>query len=133
MNFLPGTIEVASANAAQVKLSTGETFQVLVDASGAKQGDKVQIGIRPEHLVVNGSDNTVSAPVVFVERIGSTAHVYCSYPGLEEGITCEIDNNLAVENNKALTLSAPPAACHLFADSGKAFRRLHAPAHRKAA
>jgi multiple sugar transport system ATP-binding protein len=133
MNFLPGTIDVASANGAQVRLSTGETFQILVDASAAKQGDKVQVGIRPEHLVVNGDENTLKAPVIFVERIGSTAHVYCSYPGLEEGITCEIDNNFAVENKQTLTLSAPAAACHLFADSGKAFQRLKAPAQRKAA
>jgi multiple sugar transport system ATP-binding protein len=124
MNFLQGTVVSASDAGAQIKLSTGELIHCLVDASQAKQGDPVAVGIRPEHFLTNDPNNRIDVQVTFVERLGNAAYAYCAYPGLDDGLTVNIGPNEKVAVGSTLRLSAPADACHLFDAQGKALRRL---------
>jgi multiple sugar transport system ATP-binding protein len=124
MNFIEGTLATAGAQEAMVQLAGGATVRCLVDASAAKPGDKVTLGMRPEHLHAGGGENTLATRVTFVETLGSSTVAYCDFPGLAEPLTCELDGRVRPKNGDSLRLSVPAEACYLFDAAGLAFRRL---------
>jgi len=129
MNFMPATVVEANSTQAVVKLSTGEVVRCEVDASRAKPGDAVTLGIRPEHFQVNDGDNRLQATVTFVEQLGSATFAYGTLPGTDTTLTCELPGHLRLKSGSALTLGVASAACYLFDAAGLAFRRLAVPAH----
>src|SRR4249920_2655827 len=83
MNFLPATVVDADARGATVKLPGGESLRCTLDASRAKAGDAVTLGLRPEHLHPGADANSIAVSVTFVESLGSSTQAYCSLPGVE--------------------------------------------------
>jgi multiple sugar transport system ATP-binding protein len=124
MNFLEGTLSAASASEVTVALAGGASVRCLVDASRAKVGEQVTLGVRPEHFEVGGAENALPTKVVFVETLGSATVAYCDYPGLSEPLTCELDGRVRPKNGALVTLSVPAEACYLFDAGGLAFTRL---------
>jgi len=127
MNFIEGEIVDASASHATVRLASGAQLRTLVDGSAAKAGDKVTLGVRPEHFHVGqvaGGVNVIDATVTFVESLGSATHAYCAFPGVEDALTCEFDGRTKVHTGDVLALSIPAEACYLFDAGGRAFKRL---------
>ncbi len=133
MNFLTATVVEASAAHAVVRLVSGALVRCAVDAAAARPGDAVTLGIRPEHLRLDGAENRIDTTVTFVESLGSTTHAYCAYPGLDEPLTCELDGATRLRSGAALALSIPSAATYLFDATGRAFKRLVAVDERQAA
>jgi multiple sugar transport system ATP-binding protein len=123
MNFIAAEIVESSAAQATVKLSTGAVIRCEVDALATKPGDKVTLGIRPEHLLKSEPENSIDTIVTFVESLGSTTHAYCAYPGVEEALTCGLDGRMRLHDGDRLTLSLPAVSCYLFDAKGRAFRR----------
>ncbi len=123
MNFIEGTIAEATAASATVQLKSGALIRVEVDASAARVGDKVTLGVRPEHFKPASDGNSIEATVTFVEELGSTTHAYLAYPGVEEALTCELHGQSGIESGQQLRLGIAPDCCHLFAADGTAFRR----------
>ncbi len=126
MNFIDGTIAQASAQEAQVNVAGGGTLRCLVDASGARPGDKVTLGVRPEHLQLAtsaGEENALATTVNFVESLGSATIAYCSYAGVEGGLTCQFDGRVRPRVGDALSLTAPAPATYLFDAEGCAMKR----------
>ena len=126
MNFLAGTIVSADAGAAVVQLESGAQIRCEVDAAGARPGDKVTLGIRPEHFeaaAAGQAGNVIATTVTFVESLGSTTHAYCDYPGVAETLVCELDGATRLRNGAALSLEIPASRTYLFDAGGKAFRR----------
>jgi multiple sugar transport system ATP-binding protein len=128
MNFIEAEIVTASAEHATVRLSDGAIIRTLVDASRAKVGDKVTLGVRPEHFAVGGDANLIASTVTFVESLGGATHAYCAYPGVEDALTCEFDGRTRVRAGDTLQLHAPAELCYLFDAEGLAFTRLGAAA-----
>jgi multiple sugar transport system ATP-binding protein len=135
MNFVDTEILAATERMALVKLANGAQIEVHVDASRASPGDKVTLGVRPEHFVLGGEGNAVKATVTFVECLGGTTFAYCAFPGVDDALTCEFDGRARVRSGDELSLQIPPDAGYLFDKDGKAFRRLgQAPSrHQEAA
>ena len=133
MNFIDAEIVEGNATQAIVKLGTGALIRCDVDGTAGKQGDKVTLGVRPEHLVASGTVNAIETNVTFVESLGSTTHAYCAYPGVEEALTCELDGRMRLNNGDRLTLSLPADACYLFDAAGQAFKRLGTANEQRAA
>jgi multiple sugar transport system ATP-binding protein len=123
MNFISAVVQQASATQAKVTLQDGSTVHCAVDASTAQAGDKVTLGVRPEHFQQGHADNALQTKVTFVESLGSTTHAYCSFPGTEDGLTCELDGRSKVKGGDSLQLGVPAASCYLFDAQGKAFKR----------
>jgi len=128
MNFIETEVVNASAGQATVRLADGALIRAQVDASRARPGDKVTLGIRPEHFNIGGDANLMEARVTFVESLGGSTHAYCAYPGVEEALTCEFDGRTRVRSGDTLLLQLPPEACYLFDGEGRAFRRVGLPA-----
>jgi multiple sugar transport system ATP-binding protein len=133
MNFIGGELVEASAAVAELRLADGSIMHCDVDASGGKRGEKVTLGVRPEHFVIDGTLNRVKAAVTFVESLGSSTQAYCDFPGAAEAITCELDGRSRVREGDSLMLSLPPEWCYLFDAEGQAFRRHGVDAKRHAA
>jgi len=127
MNFIEGTLASAAADHAFVQLADGSRLRCEVDARRAKAGDKVNLGIRPEHLRPAHSDrgdNTVQAKVTFVDRLGGTSFVYFDFPKAEMSLTAELPGATRVHAGDVITLAVPAPSCYLFDAEGRAFARL---------
>ena len=119
-----------------MQLETGAQIRCDVDAARAKAGDKVTLGVRPEHFeaaAAGQADNVIATSVTFVESLGSTTHAYCDYPGVAETLVCELDGATRLRNGAALSLAIPAARAYLFDADGKAFRRHVVEAQQEAA
>ncbi|MCU7376369.1 ATP-binding cassette domain-containing protein [Paucibacter sp. O1-1] len=128
MNLIGAELVAVVAGEATVKLPDGSLIRARVDATRAKAGDKVTLGIRPEHLgaAEGGSDgNTIDARITFVESLGSSTQAYSHFAGAEDDtLTCQLDGRLRPRQGDAMPLWLPPEACYLFDAQGLAFRRL---------
>jgi multiple sugar transport system ATP-binding protein len=135
MNFISATFVEGSAQHAVVRLDGGQTLRCAVDGSAGRAGDRLTLGVRPEHFAVGNlgtnaeAANVMRATVTFVESLGSTTHAYCAFPGAQEDLTVELDGRLRVKSGQALALSVPADACYLFDAEGQAWRR-HVSAER---
>jgi multiple sugar transport system ATP-binding protein len=132
MNFIAAELSHIDAGCATVVLASGESIQCQVDASAARAGDKVTLGIRPEHLRTEGTANRIGTTVTFVESLGSSTHAYCALAGAGDALTCELDDHTDVRHGETLTLSVPASLCYLFDATGKAFTRLAPPVRQRA-
>jgi multiple sugar transport system ATP-binding protein len=133
MNLINGEIVHTSADRTLVRLLGGELIHCDVEASGGCIGDKVTLGVRPEHLRAGVADNALQTRVTFVESLGSITYAYCSNPGAKEVITAAIDGQAKVHGGDALQLGVPPQWAYLFDSQGRAFRRHAAPEQLRAA
>jgi multiple sugar transport system ATP-binding protein len=133
MNFLPATLLRGDAHGAEVQLPQGEVLHCAVDASRARPGAQVTLGVRPEHFVLGGTENGLSLHIGFVEALGSSTQAYGDYPGQAEPLSCQLDGRSAVRSGQTLTLGVPREWCYLFDHLGQAFHRLAPLAQARAA
>ena len=124
MNFIEAELVRGMSSETIVRLSDGALIRANVDGSRGKPGDKVTLGVRPEHFEMQRGENLIQTTVTFVESLGGTTHAYCAYPGVEDALTCEFDGRAKVRSGDPLALSLPAAFCYLFDEQGVAFERL---------
>ncbi|AOJ81752.1 MULTISPECIES: ABC transporter ATP-binding protein [Burkholderia] len=124
MNFLAGAIESASADGALVRFATGETQRVGVDAARLRAGERVTVGIRPEHLQVGvaGGDGIV-ARTMAVESLGDAAYLYAESAVAPDGLIARIPPLDTHRAGEMLRVGAQPEHCHLFDADGRALER----------
>ena len=135
MNFIDATVVEATTTGALVLLGGGEHIRCAVDASAARAGDTVKLGVRPEHLRAGSADNALQTNVTFVESLGSMTYAYCSRPGhkpgsstptdsgLDDVVTCAVEGDRRINGGEALALGVPEHKTYLFDASGRAFPR----------
>lgn len=125
MNFLSADVIEVSSSSVKVKITDGPVFNcALSDASRAKAGDKVTLGVRPEHMSLNAAENCIETRVTFVEALGSMTHAYCDYAAAEDQqLTCELDGSSRVSSGTQMRFYVKPEHCYLFDDMGLAFKR----------
>jgi multiple sugar transport system ATP-binding protein len=123
MNFIEATLQSAAPDEARVQLADGSLVRCAVDASRARAGDRVTLGVRPEHLKPGTGDNTLRATVTFVDRLGGTSYVYFDFPQAELSLTAELPGHARAHAGDVMTLQAPASSCYLFDAAGSAFER----------
>jgi multiple sugar transport system ATP-binding protein len=129
MNFIEGEITEAGPPAV-VALPGGASIRAAVDASGARPGDKVTVGIRPEHFAEQPmAENSIKAKVLLVEPMGEATLAYMETAGCKDGLTVRMSPDTQVANGDEVTVGLPEKACHLFAADGMAYRRLLEAGH----
>jgi len=133
MNFLAAEVVDANTAAVNVRLKSGSMIRVEVDGSKAKRGDKVTLGIRPEHFDAAATSNVIEATLTFVESLGSTTHAYLAYPGVEDALTCDLGGHTLLAAGDMLKVGIPAGGCHLFDAQGLAFTRHYKMPERRAA
>jgi len=124
MNLIAAEVIEASAKGATVKTAGGEMLKVATDASGAKAGDRVTLGVRPEHLTTTGDGGTLKTTADFVETLGNTTYAYVRHPGAAETLTVQLPGDVRPRAGEAMTLHVAADKAHLFDAEGMAFKRL---------
>ncbi len=133
MNFIDAVLVEPGATGSAVRLGGGEVIRCAVDSASARAGDKVKLGIRPEHLRPGVADNALQTSVTFVESFGSMTYAYCSNAGVEDVITAAVEGDRRIDSGQALALGVPVEKTYLFAADGRAFQRLSTAAQRHVA
>jgi multiple sugar transport system ATP-binding protein len=123
MNFLDATVQSAGQEGIVVKFATGETQLVAVETGNARAGDKVTVGVRPEHLHVSGPSSGLRTKVLALESLGDAAYLYTENPASPEGLIARIPPLERHAHGDQLNLALNADHCHLFDAVGVAFRR----------
>jgi multiple sugar transport system ATP-binding protein len=124
MNFLDAEVEAAGPRHAVVRLPSGDSIKVAVDAHAARPGESVTLGVRPEHFDAPAQSNVLPVTVRFVESLGSVTIAYGTLAGTETEVTVQLPGDLQVRPGETIRPGVPPHACYLFDAGGRAFRRV---------
>jgi multiple sugar transport system ATP-binding protein len=128
MNFLDAEVVSTGPGRVVVRLPSGDTITAAADTSLARPRQRVTLGIRPEHFDAGAKTNALAFEVRFVESLGSVTIAYGVLAGTETEVTVQLPGDVVVSPGKTIHPGVAAHACYLFDTSGRAFRRLPAPA-----
>ncbi|WP_432454915.1 ABC transporter ATP-binding protein [Agarivorans sp. QJM3NY_29] len=119
MNFIPARVE--QVNGDHVTLSTLDKQQLLIviNTANVHPGQGVKLGIRPEHLEVEGEgDVRFRFQCDLVERLGNSTYMFGQACGVEHfKVHLPRDRELS-EKNDNFNLTFNSNECHLFDKDG---------------
>jgi multiple sugar transport system ATP-binding protein len=124
MNLIEGVLEAAEPALARVKLRDGSTVEAAVAAGEARPGDRVTLGIRPEHL--RPGKGGIAVEIALVESLGSTRFAYLGSAVDDEPLVMQLDAGFAATQGDRIAVGAEAGQCHLFDSEGRAFARIGA-------
>jgi multiple sugar transport system ATP-binding protein len=124
MNLLAAKVLGADAAGLAVEFHGGLRMVLPVETAGAKVGDSVDVGIRPENVRL-GEGLTMKVGVL--ERLGGTAIVYAT-TGNGSKFCATLPGDAVVTEGQAIAIAFDSADCHVFAAAGRVLRRASAPA-----
>jgi multiple sugar transport system ATP-binding protein len=127
MNFLPGTVTAVSPEGITVQSPDIGLHQIPVVPAGARVGDSVTLGIRPEHIGLgDGHGLRVQGQIGLVERLGHETFVELTTVS-GQSVTAVVDGVALIEVNQAVQLAFAAKDCHLFDRDGQAYLRTQVP------
>jgi len=119
MNFLPVTVKAATSGSVTLALIDGQEITLTADGAALRPGQTLELGIRPEHLIVGkGGDVEISLHCDVVEELGGTTYVYGDLGGHQ--VIVESDGETTIEKGRASLFSFRKERVHLFDEGGKA-------------
>ena len=125
MNFFDATLVAQDQRSATVQLAGGERVQVAADAARARPGDKVTLGVRPEHLQMarpGSGEGGIGAAVALVEYLGDVTLVYFHVDGASEMVAVKCDADIAPPGpGSRAELVFPATRAFLFDEAGQVF------------
>jgi multiple sugar transport system ATP-binding protein len=126
MNFVTGELVAAEASRATIRLAGGATVHADVDATSAAPGTRITLGIRPEHIRLNGAggDSSISGPISHIERLGEASYIYLQVAGVDGFMTVRQEGDARAAQGESLSVGLAARNCHLFDAEGRAFERI---------
>jgi multiple sugar transport system ATP-binding protein len=123
MNFLDGEVSGVSAYGVTVKVTEGATLTAPVSQNGAAPGQKVTVGLRPEHLIEGGGGaGELRGRVIAVEHLGGESYVYLQHSGTDP-LVIKAEGGSQTRVDDLLPIGVPASACYLFDEKGQAIPR----------
>jgi multiple sugar transport system ATP-binding protein len=124
MNLLHGELVDAQEAYATVKVGD-QLIKAAVDARHLKAGEKVQLGIRPEHipLTSSGEGCKVAGHLQHLERLGDSSLLYVQMGEGQAVTTVKVEGSATTHAGTSLNLSLMPEQLHLFDSQGMACHR----------
>ena len=117
MNFISSKI-IKSGNESEVDLFNTAKLVLPINSSDSNDGDGVQLGIRPEHLLVNqDGDANWEGKVFVVEKLGSGTFLYIEKEG--EPLVVEAEGDSSIKVGDTVKVGFVASKCHLFDDNSK--------------
>jgi len=115
MNLLAGEV-IGTGAQTTVKLADGGTAVSHVATNDSDMGLKVNVGVRPEDLVLTGEAGLFTGTVEIVEALGEVTLLYFgSEPGAPHMIA-KLPGIHSDLRRQRVTLTADPSKVHLFAE-----------------
>jgi multiple sugar transport system ATP-binding protein len=117
----------------EVRLSDGTSLLLPHDPGGARDGERLTLGVRPEHLVIGEADGlrpSIEVAVNLTEPLGGESFVYGTLrPG--EPLTIKQPGQIFIRSGATIAARIEPDLCHLFDRQGRALAVT--PRHRRPA
>ncbi len=122
MNLMPGEIVQTGENTL-VRTRDGGLVRSSVATAGDMQGRSVNIGIRPEDMVITDSteEYAFEGKVAIAEALGEVTQMYFKREGNTEAVIAKLPGIHRENRGRNMRMSATPTKVHLFADG----RSLH--------
>ncbi len=114
MNFLDCEVISASKSEINLKLADEGKISIAKNGENLKAGQKMTLGIRPEHVSIAKSKGDIKAKIRFLERLGSSTFAYFDSNLSSDSIIAQLDFDFAGVTNDAVSLSFDKDHCHLF-------------------
>ena len=123
MNFLQADVIEAGSGQVTVALTSQPTVHITLPiAASLKKGDKLTLGIRPEHFVGAGQGSAdLEIDVDVAEHLGNTSYVY-AHVGNGERIIVELEESRTGTNKDKLTVGISAATSFFFDSAGQRLR-----------
>ncbi|MDR9826661.1 maltose/maltodextrin ABC transporter ATP-binding protein MalK [Vibrio sp. FNV 38] len=126
MNFMSVFIEEVEKERVKVQLTNGMSFWIAVDGTTVSRGERMSMGVRPEHLLKEGEgDASIEGKVMIVEKLGNETQAYLNLKDSDSDVIYRQPDTLEVEVGDSLTIGIPAHRCHLFHSDGRACRRMY--------
>ncbi|NVH73366.1 sn-glycerol-3-phosphate ABC transporter ATP-binding protein UgpC [Paraburkholderia sp. JPY432] len=122
MNFIDAAVESIEPGRVTVALAAGAQKLVAdVDGQGLQRGQRVTLGVRPEHLRLDGDEHFIQCATVLSERLGEHSYIHADHAG--GTLIAKAPGDTPLGAGERIRVHVPPAACHLFDEQGLALRR----------
>ena len=121
MNFFEASVEQIAPAGVVIALPNRATLHVPISpGTAAAVGDKVTLGVRPEHISLVTSEG-ISAQVQAVEHLGSESYLHLNL-GSGEPFTVRVNGETSVVPDQQIQLRMDSKCLHLFDRNGDAMR-----------
>jgi ABC-type sugar transport system ATPase subunit len=124
MNLLEGRVHRADAAGVAVELPGHGVFATRAQGARLAAGDTVTLGIRPEHIRLDGDHNRLTGTVAGVEQLGGLSYVRLADPA----VTVQLPGQTRLDFGAGVRVHLPDDAIHLFDAQGQALARAGEPA-----
>ncbi|MBB5401992.1 ABC transporter ATP-binding protein [Paraburkholderia youngii] len=122
MNFIDAAVESIEPGRVTVALAAGAQKLVAdVDGERLQRGQPVTLGVRPEHLRLDGDEQFIQCATVVSERLGEHSYIHADHAG--GTLIAKAPGDTPLVAGERIRVHVPPAACHLFDEQGLALRR----------
>ena len=119
MNFIKATVASLAQGTLTLTLPGGSTIALPAQDAKASPGQKVTLGIRPEHIRADGGgEGQLTGALRLAEYLGSETMFYLSLPDGSD-ISVKADGLAKAKPGAAMKCGLPANACHVFDDAGK--------------
>ena len=114
MSFIPGVLERGDG---RTRLRAADSVFLPVGETQAASGQRVEIGVRPEHYRIVGENGGFPFKVEVIEPTGAETHVFGTIAGA--AVRCVFRERVAATPGQTLRLDVDPTQVHVFdAESG---------------
>ncbi|WP_284265142.1 ABC transporter ATP-binding protein [Roseicyclus amphidinii] len=118
MNFITGRVD--QGDRTLLHLDTGETLRLPERGFAQRAGEKVTLGIRPNHMTVG--EGAIAVQVRSVEQLGGESYVY-GQTSAGAPITVHSPGQTRIGIGETIHVGAPEGEIHLFdSDTGLSLR-----------
>ncbi|WP_176061200.1 sn-glycerol-3-phosphate ABC transporter ATP-binding protein UgpC [Paraburkholderia sp. BCC1876] len=132
MNFIDAVVGSIEPGRVSVTLAhSGETLIAQVDGQRLQRGQPVTLGVRPEHVCLDGDEQSIQCMTVLSERLGEHSYIHADHAG--GSLVAKAAGDTPIGSGERIRIHVPSAACHLFDADGVALRRSRFESERVAA
>jgi multiple sugar transport system ATP-binding protein len=132
MNFIDATVDSIAPGSVTVALpQSAEKLVANVDGERLQRGQHVTLGVRPEHLRLDGDEQFVQCATVLSERLGEHSYIHADHA--TGTLIAKAIGDTPIGSGERIRIHVPPSACHLFDADGIALRRIAFEPERAAA
>jgi multiple sugar transport system ATP-binding protein len=126
MNFLMVPHLSSSSKGVSVELPEIGEQLLPVETNAENSGDELEVGIRPEDLMLSKTAKGLPMTVEVLERLGGSTLVYGSV-SLNQNFCALLQGDAQVSEGETIKLVASPSSFHVFDSNGNAMRRREVP------
>ncbi len=118
MNFIPAKVLECGNGVIRLQLNGAEEIELTQRAYSLEVGQKLTLGIRPEHIHLDGSgDAHFSFQNEVTERLGNATYMFGQCAN-QDGFKVHLNGDQNPERYTSLQLSVASTDCHLFDQNG---------------